>query len=145
MDERPFADFDPGLIEKALARMSVSPDVHEEQDVHDQKAADAILFLLRFICGRERLDSRAERIAGRRALLILWALNPQAMPGCSGESISLRALARRLGTHPNRLARTSHEVSKAFGILNAYQRAHNWRGKAEHGNKPRTRPQNESR
>lgn len=75
----------------------------------------------------------ADTHIGRRAIALLWTLNPQYFEG-----VSLTTLANRLGLHKAILSAHAAQARRVFGIHNRGQ-AHGWNfGKSEP--KPTHRP-----
>jgi len=69
-------------------------------------------------------DGSKQHLRGvrNRAVALAWSINPDTLGG-----LSMSQLARKIGLHPQRLSAFTRAARIRFGVVNRYQRAHDWR------------------
>ena len=105
-------DFDFDEIDRRLLGLS---ETLTESDL--QKAATALIELLRWCLVNEDGSLRTQRLAHRRAIALLWCIRPDAFEGTP----SLTRLAKRMRLDKVSLSLHSAAAHRKFGIRNRAQ------------------------
>lgn len=130
MREHLFSDLPDGMAEAALDRAALAQ--HEaakregqgEGGTDGRAEADVLMKLLSIVAGDRSISRKTEHMIGRRLLLLLWLIRPDAMVGHVGHPLSLRDLAKLLEVSPAALTATLAELQRETELENCFTRAH---------------------
>lgn len=107
-------EFDFDALDVGIERADLSDSEHYRLGV-------AIRAVVEWLIGTNRIKPRSDKLIGRRAIALAWALNPALIE----DSPSLSEIARRLKCNKVALSLHSADAHRKFGIRNRGQ-SHGW-------------------